>query len=580
MSDRVLLAAEIGRATQRRSLSPAAALGLSGALFLALAAPLLALPYPWGHDYPEHIARMWVLATRDHNALLQKFYAVHWQLLPNLAMDILVPPVIGLLGPAAAGKAFYLVAVALVLSGTCAVHALIFRRFSLWPLAGFLFVHNSTFDAGALNYVFAIGLALWAFAGWVALREADRRLRLAASLLACAALYTAHLFGLAFYGLLTASYEAWRFSLRRDRRGGARDLAVLLLPFAAMLPLFLTSATDRQTATSWEIYGKLLGLDSFLVTDNDPVEIAGRLIAFGGIAAAFCLGRLRLHPVGRLVLAISVPIFIAMPTMMFGSWGADVRFPAGICFLLVALADWPMPQRFERVLLGAALACLALAEDAVVARGDRDYARFERDLLASFRNIAPGSRVLVTRRAPSGLPWRLTIAYFHAPSLAIIDRSVLTSNVYSHPGHHILAVKPPYRTASDPSEDPPPLIGDVVAGEHRTPAAPRFYADWRRHYDYLYVLFAPGDAPPPARGLRLLFAGHRFQLYAIDDAAARTNAAGAQAEPARDCRVQSALYGGRLPCLSMRDKSRPGVRSAAISASSGPAPPASLSRAS
>ena len=57
-------------------------------------------------DYPNHMARMQILADAGHSEYLKQYYEIHWDILPNLAMDVLVPPLSKLVGIQAAGKLF------------------------------------------------------------------------------------------------------------------------------------------------------------------------------------------------------------------------------------------------------------------------------------------------------------------------------------------------------------------------------------------------------------------------------------------------------------------------------------------
>jgi hypothetical protein len=514
LSDLLALAMPVPAERGRKAVSPLVHALLFTLLFAALMGPLLLAPYPFLHDYSEHVARMAVIATIDDNPLLQRFYSIHWQLVPNLGMDLIVPPLIPLMGVEAAGKLFYFLCIYLVLSGAVAVNRSLLRRLTLWPLAGFLFIHNKTFDGGTLNYVLGVGLALWAFAGWIALRERDWRLRLAASTLATLALYVTHLFAVAFYGLLVLAFELWRLATGpRARVALGGDLAAFALPFVIVLALLLDSATSGQGHILWDIYGKRIGLYGLLTGFDDPLEIAVHLAAALGLLWALARRRLRLHPVGLIVLGVALIVFPLMPTMMFGSWGADERFPAGILFLLLGLSSWEMTRR-ERIGFLAALVALAALESVSVTRGELAITRFDEALIASFDEIQPGSRVLVTRMPQSRLRWSEANGYFHAASLAIIERSVLTSNVYSHPGHHIMSVKPPYRATSDGSEDPPPTVADLAAVDAAPGETTAFYRDWRQHYDYLYVYFFDGNAPP-LPGLERVASGPHFQLFRI-----------------------------------------------------------------
>ena len=94
-------AAALGRAvlTQRR-----AALQVWGAfalLMILVSVPLFSTVLPPLFDYPNHLARMHVLAAGG-----SQFYAVHWQALPNLAQDLIVPPLARLMPLELASKLF------------------------------------------------------------------------------------------------------------------------------------------------------------------------------------------------------------------------------------------------------------------------------------------------------------------------------------------------------------------------------------------------------------------------------------------------------------------------------------------
>src|SRR3954454_19689164 len=53
-------------------------------LFYTLVPPL--------EDYPNHLARMQALASIPGNEALSQFYEVAWAPVPNLIMDLIVPP--------------------------------------------------------------------------------------------------------------------------------------------------------------------------------------------------------------------------------------------------------------------------------------------------------------------------------------------------------------------------------------------------------------------------------------------------------------------------------------------------------
>ena len=56
-------------------------------LFAALAVPLLVAQVPPLTDYPNHLARCYVLAFADSDPVLGRMFSTHWQIIPNIAID-------------------------------------------------------------------------------------------------------------------------------------------------------------------------------------------------------------------------------------------------------------------------------------------------------------------------------------------------------------------------------------------------------------------------------------------------------------------------------------------------------------
>ena len=55
---------------------------------LLLATPLLWAAVPALVDYPDHLARIWIITHTHDIPALAANYSVHWRVLPNLALDI------------------------------------------------------------------------------------------------------------------------------------------------------------------------------------------------------------------------------------------------------------------------------------------------------------------------------------------------------------------------------------------------------------------------------------------------------------------------------------------------------------
>src|ERR1700757_4681372 len=82
-------------------------------LMLLVTTPLFSTVLPPLFDYPNHLARMHLLAEGGN-----AFYAVHWAPLPNLAQDLIVPPLAGVMPLEFASKLFLVMVFGLIAGGT------------------------------------------------------------------------------------------------------------------------------------------------------------------------------------------------------------------------------------------------------------------------------------------------------------------------------------------------------------------------------------------------------------------------------------------------------------------------------
>src|SRR5437762_12550786 len=125
-------------------------------------------------------------------------------------MDLVVPVLERVMNVSVAGQVFTIGSFVLILSGTLALNRRLFGRWSVLPLIAFPLLYNNIFLVGTMNYVFGIGLALWAMVAWLALRERAMPLRLFVSMLFVLMLFFCHLFVVGIYGLGVLSFELYR----------------------------------------------------------------------------------------------------------------------------------------------------------------------------------------------------------------------------------------------------------------------------------------------------------------------------------------------------------------------------------
>lgn len=494
-------------------------------LLLAAAAPVFTDEIPPLADYVNHLARMRVIAGIGNDPALARLYEIDWAIIPNLVMDLLVPPLLRITDIYTAGQLFVFATLALLATGPLAVHRALYGRLSPWPLVVFPFLYNGIFLFGFMNYLFGVGVATWALAGWIACRERSPLLRGTLSAVAVLALFACHLFAVGLYGLALLSVEGWLLSRSwpgirtpAGRRRIITDALAFGLPFLPVIPLMLASPTlGLSTENIWESSGKLDGL-LFIIQgywDTFDLTVAGLVAA--GVIWAIRRNLLSLHPMGLVFLVLGTAVFMAMPRMLFGSWVADTRLPVALLFLIIGFIRFDADDRAVRTAFYAFLVGVALVRFVDVQVNWQALRHVNTDMQESMHLIDPGSSVLVAHADQPVGNEMTNQALSHAPCIAMIERSALVSTAFSVPGKQVLSIRPEYRDLVDDSDGDPPTVSQLLASaDEGVPGQPHYWDTWPTRYDYLYVLFTEGNSPnPDPAHLTLLHQGPQFQLFKV-----------------------------------------------------------------
>jgi hypothetical protein len=206
-------------ATPAHSVSAHAVFRLTGVLVLIamLVAPIWIAAFPPLLDYPNHLARAFVLAhLNDSHFSFQQFYRSDWGAYPYLGMDASLA-VLGRLFPIEIAGRVFLSLCALALP----VAAWFFLRqaqpgaeaASLWSL---LIAYNVFFLEGFLNFDLSLAVGFLALGFWLRWLAKPGTRRWIAALLAFTALYFTHLLGFGIAGLIVLVYLVLSRRLVRD----------------------------------------------------------------------------------------------------------------------------------------------------------------------------------------------------------------------------------------------------------------------------------------------------------------------------------------------------------------------------
>jgi hypothetical protein len=488
-------------------------------LTLLISIPIWTHPLPPLSDYINHLARMQVIATISKNPLLAQFYQIDWQVIPNLTMDMIIPLLARVMKIYAAGQAFMVGMFVLIVSGTLTLNRALIGRWSAMPLFAIPLLYNFVFLVGLMNYIFGIGVALWALAGWIALREHAWPARFALSTAGAVVLFFCHLSALGVYGIGILSFEIYRLWQYRSTPwlGRIMDFVASGLPFLVAGPLLDASPTMQLAGGNyWDQGGKLQGLVFVFSDYSDIVAFALMAIMFGSMIWAVRHRVLRFHPLVFALIAVGGAVYFALPRVMFDTYMADQRVPLGVAFMLLACGDLELRRRLVRRAFVAVVILLVAGRVMEIDLNWSQLSDSTSQFRSSVRRIAPGSKVFVAYADRSAGEDVRDLGLVHAACIAMIERSALVTTAFTVAGKQILGVRTPYNDFVDRHDGTPPSIAQlIVAADHPLPNTPRFWLNWTK-FDYLYVLFTEDEAPnpDPAR-LKLVADGDRFQLYRI-----------------------------------------------------------------
>jgi len=483
-------------------------------MLTALTVPVLATEVPPLTDYPNHLARCYLLAFGHSDPVLNQMFSEHWQIIPNIAVDLLLPALMHAFSPLTAGRIMLAVCLVLPTSGAVALSYAYFQRRSFWQIAAGFAAFNALFLMGFMNFELAIGIALWGAAAWIHYREKFPAATIATGALVATVAFFFHMFGFCFYALLVGSYElsvlvGHDFRTRPDPRRAVKRASLLAITLLVPVILYFSSPLQQvQDAAGWphpaqkvaNFFGPFLDYSSaFDILTVIP------LIAF----LIFCVlqRRARISAAALIAFVVLFAIYVVMPRSIKGTYFMDIRLPVMMGFMVFAGF---MPKMFasrKRVVVGVLFGALFLARITFLTSVWMHSQRDVDDVRQAIESVTPGSRVLaadvvcadtpawcasmpISRRLPE-----LTPTYWHLASFVLLDRHAFWPNIFAEDGKQPIVIKEPFRELQaidsppvnymylDSASQPIPLI--VLK---RFP----FLTDWSEKFDYVLVLNADG----------------------------------------------------------------------------------------
>ncbi len=472
-----------------------------------LVAPLLITDLPPVGDYPNHLARFFILAHAQSDPVLGRIWQADWHVIPDLGLDLVMPPLMLVFGTYCVGKLALAVALLAPMLGAVAYSRAAFGERLYWPMSASLVAYNLFFVLGFINYLIAAGVALAAAALWIVVRRRPLALRAVAGALCACTLFFLHLFGVVYFGVLVFATELADLWATRRREGAiiskaAAAVVLLLASFAGPAALWLAvPRSPHPLAYGWSFLLKLVFLASpFMTYEAWPGAVVGAV--FVAVVATYLLrGAIPATGLPIAMLALLL-VYFCVPYAFGGGEYVDSRVPL---LLALTLTAGLRPSNLDVARLGwaaMAMSSALLIALASVARVWGLHNAQAAQVEASIAAVPPGSRVLVStppfawdnpywEKVPSSvLALGLIRIDYHLAALLAIERRAFWPLLFSDPSQHPIRVLPPYAAISDTAG----ILPDLRSLERQhsdDPRWPRHYLkEWPDHFDYVLVLDA------------------------------------------------------------------------------------------
>jgi hypothetical protein len=476
--------------------------------FIALVSPIVFERYAPLVDFPNHLARGVILARYDSVAEFQRDFAIQWAPIPNVAIDVVLTFLVRFMSIVSAGKVFLVALVGVYVASVIALSRVLWRRNSWVTIPCLLFVYNSAFLYGFVNYVFGIALAQLSLAAWLNWRAKWSGVRAAIMTLLIVATYLSHLAAFVVLGVACVAVSLADLIQRKETVARLLGGGLPLVPPLFLHRLFMQSGGQVGTLR-WETgSAKLVGLLTVIRTYYwrfDIVLVLATLVLCVWVGMNY--RRLTISP----ALWAAAALFLAFalsPVEAFTGSAVDQRFLPPAFLLLVLGVRFDSPRPLARVILAGVVLFSAVRLGAIWTT----WATLNREIAAAVPltdSLPTGSRVYPLYERPAGSDAaKQDQPHEHVLMYSVESQHLFVPTLFAIRGQQPLV----FRTT-------PVCPGCGLQLSPTVHSAAALRSSWRtelRGYDYLWLHSAsPEAAQLAAECCRLIQRSGRTSVWAI-----------------------------------------------------------------
>jgi hypothetical protein len=484
--------------------------------------PIFVVAYPGLQDYPNHLARGFIL-LHSADPMLGRLYDVQWAPLPNLGWDIWVS-VIGRVLPLELTGKLYLAASGLsVALGCFALNRALLSRWTFAPLLSVPFLFSSGFTMGFLNFELGVGCAMLAAGSWISTDHMHCIPRLILATIFSTGLYFIHLYGWAFYGVFVLGYElnlVWRHTNRLSDVGVGlmhllRDGTQAIPALSMLVYVGNTSVTPPLTMLGFKPPYIRIGQIEHLIDVGHPIwnaAIFGLFVLLVGVIFRRRWLEFRRDLIWPIVICLC--IFFLLPDLISNTFYVSWRML--LMTLLIAIASCSPSEvgeaRIRPIMTGIALITLFIVSLQMWQWRSSEIGR--EAFVNIVQNVPEGSSLFVVHNGMTSQQLNnRAIGLYHVGAYAVLTRRALVQSMFTLPGQQVLRFRnPDIQSAPDSSAT---MLSEIKR-EFRKRGID--LAVHLQHFDYV-VVHGPdsGDDLEALSSTAMTMIGHQqdFRLYKV-----------------------------------------------------------------
>jgi hypothetical protein len=510
------------------------------ALLISLLAPLCFVDVPPLMDFPNHLARLWLLTGGAARWPANNFYAIDWSgVRTNIGIDLMAITVGRAIPYAVLGKIVVAMAVILPPLGAVALNTKLFPNFGVQRILLLLSAWMLNLFLGFLNFQIGLGLALlFAVAEW-RISRLPQALAFVVRAVISTSLLIVHPFALIFYAALLAGLGLGRepIEVRDPSMLIARLKSAVWRASATIVPVILFAATPGRRlgashlSNNW-VFNDPLNIPLTLLSPfrsySNGTDVVCGLSAVLIVYYASTRGRLIVHTGLILTSAALFTAAIFMPKHTPFAAGIHLRLPPMALIALMTSFDLRLASARRMMVVSALAASLVCFRTADISWKWHGGQVMSTSVARALDSLPMGSRLVVAALPPTSLqlaeqpPGRFiggsTPSYSHLGELATPLRGAFLPGLFAEPGKQPIVVRSAYF-------DSAVLSGGELIGASQLSSPDLDFGDgwlirkWRTRFDYALLLNADAESGARDRlapGLTLIADRGFARLYRID----------------------------------------------------------------